>query len=129
MPGKILHFKRQLSGLELASLDGYQVAVATDDKEVMRKLRSEKVDVVVVDSTAESQQTLAIMEKMAKVAPAVKIVLRTDDTTAEWDFRSWVADAIIHSAANLGKFQKTIEHLLGRKRMTSSSGKILRKTR
>jgi DNA-binding response OmpR family regulator len=99
--------------------EGYQVITAGDAREGIRKIKSEELDVVIMDIRMPAMDGLEAIGKILGLKKNIPIILNTAYSTYKEDFMSWAADAYVVKSSDLTQLKKTIRVVLDKKKSPS----------
>jgi len=94
------------------SAEGYRVLLANNGDEALKKVRSEHVDLVVLDIRMEGKDGLETLQELLSEKRHIKVILNTAYSEFKDDFSSWAADAYVVKSSNLDELKKSIRALL-----------------
>lgn len=119
---KILFVDNDLSLLDLYQLElseeGYQVTVAKDGKEALRKFGEESPDVVVMDICMAGKDGIETLAAMLGKKRQVPVILNTAFPQYRENFMTWGAEAYLLKSSDLTELKQKIREILekGKKR-------------
>ncbi len=93
--------------------EGYRVLLAESGDEALKIIRSESVDLVVLDIRMAGKDGLETLRDILSEKRHAKVILNTAYDHFKDDFSSWAADAYVVKSSNLDELKKKIEALLG----------------
>ena len=102
---------QQLYKTELERL-GYAVIVVSDGQDALKTLKSEPVDLVLLDLALPDGIGLTHLQHLVDIKRDVKIVINTAYPSYKLDFHSWAADAFLTKSSDLTELKNTINCLL-----------------
>jgi DNA-binding response OmpR family regulator len=106
---------RQLYKQDL-ELDGHTVLTAKTAEEGLRKVESEKPDLVVLDIRLPGMDGLEAMGRILDGNPGIPVLLNTAYSSYQDSFMSWAADAYVIKSSDTGELRREVEHLLSERR-------------
>lgn len=116
---KVLCVDDDPSFLELYRLqlseEGYQVIVARDGKEALRKFEEESPDLVVMDIYMPVKNGLETLAAMLVKKRRIPIVLNTAYPQYRDDFITWGAEAYLLKSSDLAGLKRKIREILGKR--------------
>ena len=92
--------------------EGYRVLLAKNGDEALEKLRSEQIDLVVLDIRMEGKDGLETLPEILSEKRHIKVILNTAYSEFRADFSSWAADAYVVKSSDLDELKKSIRALL-----------------
>ena len=96
---------------ELAE-SGFVVTATADSNDGINRLKQQHVDVVVVDLNSSCSSAMEYLQKIIAVDRDVKVVLHNEDPETTWDFRFWIADALLSQSPSSKGLKDTIVKVL-----------------
>ena len=111
---------RTLYETELAE-EGHTVILASDGKEALRLLETERPDLVVLDIRMPGLDGLETMGRMLASDNRLPIILNTAYSSYKESFLSWSADAYVVKSSDLTELKTKIREILAA-RATEDSG-------
>ena len=94
--------------LDLADA-GYRVSTAADPREVLRRFRTEPIDLLIADEGGGSEDGQRVVEEVRRIRPAAKVLLMTTRPEAE---RGAGSVTRIRKPFDLEEFRATVGRLL-----------------
>ncbi len=91
---------------------GYKVNSAADGRHALKKLKQEKVDVIVMDLVLPDGMGFDHLQKFLKVTGKARVVINTSHSEYKSDFHSWLADAYLTKSADVSELKNTIKGIL-----------------
>jgi len=103
--------------LELSE-EGYQVIVAKDGKEALRKFEEESPDLVVMDICLPAEDGMETLAAMLGKKRQVPVILNTAFPQYRENFMTWRTDAYLLKSSDLTELKKKIHEIFekGKKR-------------
>lgn len=98
---------------------GYEVVLAEDGKEAIRKVESEKPDLVILDIRMPGMDGLETMGHILGKDNVLPVVLNSAYSSYKENFMSWSADAYVVKSHDTGELLDTVKRVL-ESRKTSS---------
>ncbi len=93
--------------------EGYDVVTVSDDLEALRILKSQNVDLVILDMDLHYETGTDYLQQIVNVKRNVKVVINTySPIKFSMDFSSWAADALMTKSTNLAKLNNKVHDLL-----------------
>ena len=93
--------------------EGYRVLLAKNGDEALKIVRSEPVDLVVLDIRMAGKDGLETLREILSEKRHTNVILNTAYDHFKDDFSSWSADAYVVKSSNLDELKKKIAALLG----------------
>jgi len=93
--------------------EGYNVIAAESGEEALEKLKTKKVDLVVLDIKMQGMDGIQTLREILTKDRNVKVILNSAYSTYKSDFSTWSADAYIIKSSNLDELKIKIKELLG----------------
>lgn len=100
---------------------GYQVDTAADQGEVLRRLRTDPIELVIAAESREVGVDDRMIERMRRVRPGAKVVLMTTDPEADGAHLAGDPVVRVRKPFDLEEFRQVVERLLGDVVETNSS--------
>jgi len=94
---------------------GYEVEVANNGKECIDKVKSGKIDLIVMDIRMPEMDGLEALGKVIAQHKSIPIILNSAYSSYRDDFRSWGADAYIVKSSDLTELKDKIAEVLGKR--------------
>ena len=92
--------------------EGYEIVVAEDGKDVLKKVQEQPLDLVVMDINLPMMDGLDIMGWILSKHRNIPIIINTAYSNYKDNFMSWAADAYIVKSADLSELKNKIKELL-----------------
>jgi DNA-binding response OmpR family regulator len=108
------HNQRALYQEELTE-EGYQVVTASEGREALKVVESEKPDLCVLDINMPVMDGLDTLSQMLEQANKMPVIINTAYASYQDSFTSWSADAYIVKSSDLSELKSTIKRLLAEK--------------
>jgi|GraSoiStandDraft_41_1057321.scaffolds.fasta_scaffold447830_2 DNA-binding response OmpR family regulator len=110
----IVDDEKNLRALYQAELgdEGYEVIMASDGREALRFLESEKPDLVVLDIRMPGPDGLETMGRMLSQDNRLPVILNTAYSSYKESFLSWSADAYVVKSSDLTELKTKIREVL-----------------
>lgn len=90
----------------------YNIIPVCSSRDALQKMKSEKVNLVVLDLNVNNENGLDVIDQMLGYDRNVKIVINSEDLSHKWDFATWSADAYLQKSPDLKELRSTISKLL-----------------
>ena len=98
--------------------EGHQVSIADNCTEAGRILKSEEIDLVVLDIQIKQESGLDMLQSIINSHPGLPVILCSAHSYYKSDYSSWLADAYIVKNSDLSEFKTDIKRLLNRNKPT-----------
>jgi len=95
--------------------EGYEVELARDGAEALRKFDAFRPDLVTLDVKMPGLDGLEVLRRIREKNPTVAVLLLTAFTEFKQDFTSWASDAYIVKSHDTKELKTTVRRLLGGK--------------
>ena len=95
---------------------GYDVTLAANGKEALRKLEKTKLDLVILDIIMPEMDGMEALRRIIKKQGDIPIILNTAYPKYRENFMSWGADAYVIKSADLGELKGKGRELLAESR-------------
>ena len=92
--------------------DGYAVITASDGDEALRKIKSDKPDLVTLDIRMPGMDGIEVLHRIREMDKEIPVIMSTAYGEYRNDFNVWASDAYIVKTANLSELKETIGRLL-----------------
>ena len=99
-------YKQELIG------DGYNVIAVDSGEDALKKIDSDKIDLVVLDIRLGGMSGLETLEGLLTKQRNLKVVINTAYANYKDDFSSWLADAYLIKSSDLSELKSTISRLM-----------------
>jgi DNA-binding NtrC family response regulator len=99
--------------------EGYQILLARNGKEGMKKIQNESPDLVVMDIRMPHMDGLEAIGKIIGFSKDIPVILNTAYSSYKEDFMSWAAEAYVVKSSDLSQLKATIKDLLNKKKSSS----------
>ncbi|HRZ86483.1 MAG TPA: response regulator [bacterium] len=96
--------------------EGYHVILAKDGREAVRKVRDNKIDLVVLDIRMPGADGVETLSNIIAVNKKVPVILNTAYTSYKDNFMTWAAEKYIVKSSDLSELKKSIKEILDRKK-------------
>jgi DNA-binding response OmpR family regulator len=101
--------------------EGYEPILAKNGKEAIRKLKSFKPDLVVLDIVMPVMDGMEALGRIIGQFKDLPIILHSSYPQYKEDFMSWAADAYLTKSSDLTELKETIRDLLKKRREKNGS--------
>ncbi len=103
--------QRELYAVELQE-DGYDVDQASNGKEAVDMVKSNKYDLVILDIRMPEMDGIEALGKILSRDKKIPIIIYTAYSNYKSNFMTWTADAYITKSSNLDELKEKISELL-----------------
>ena len=91
---------------------GYKVVTADDGKEALKKVESEKPDLVIMDINMPGMDGIEALGKILAENNRIPVIFHSAYSSYKDNFMSWAADAYIVKSSDLDELKETIKTIL-----------------
>jgi DNA-binding response OmpR family regulator len=105
-----------LYNYELAE-GGYEVILAANGKEALKRLEKYEVDLVILDIVMPVMDGMETLGRIIREYRDIPIILNTAYSGYKDDFMSWGADAFIVKSSDLRELKAKVKELVGESRI------------
>jgi len=116
MPKRILVAEDEQTLLTLyghvLTAEGYEVLLAADAAEALRKVRDDNPDLVILDIKMPGMDGMEALYKILDIRRDLPVVINTSHPDFEGNYLSWAADAYVRKSSDLSELKETIQRLL-----------------
>lgn len=95
------------------SLEGYNIIMAKDGCEALKKAKEHSPDLVVMDIILPMMDGIELMDRILSERKNVPIIVNTAYGGYRDNFTTWSADAYIIKSSDLSELKNKIKELLG----------------
>jgi len=95
---------------ELAA-EGYKVITAQNGREALEMVKSNPVDLAILDIKLEGESGLDVLRNIMEQKRGLKVILNTAFSSYRNDFRSWSAEDCIVKSSNLDELISKVREL------------------
>jgi CheY-like chemotaxis protein len=95
------------------SLEGYNVIMAKDGQEAVRKVKEQMPDLIVMDINMPKMNGIESMNSILSEHRKIPIIINTAYSSYKDNFMSWSADAYIIKSSDLRELKSKIKELIG----------------
>jgi len=92
--------------------EGYEVVLASDGWEAVKKIEEESPDLVVLDIQMPEMDGLEAMGKILGKYNRLPVIINSAYSSYKSNFMSWAADAYVVKSSNLDELKSTIRDVL-----------------
>jgi CheY-like chemotaxis protein len=97
---------------EILTDEGYDVILAGNGSEAIKKVDQNEPDLVVLDILMPQMDGLEALPQILRKHKKTPVILNTGYTKYKEDFMSWAADAYVLKSSDLRELKEAIQHLL-----------------
>jgi len=108
-----LLYKQELSE------EGYEVILAENGKECLRKLDEENPDLVILDIRMPVMDGIETLGKIINKKKDIPVILNTAYSSYKDDFMTWAAEAYVVKSYDLAELKTKIKEIIDRKKESS----------
>ncbi len=94
------------------SLDGYNIIIARDGLEAIKKVKEQLPDLIIMDITMPKMNGIEAMGKILSEHKKIPVIINTAYTSYKDDFMSWSANAYIVKSSDLKELKDKIKELM-----------------
>lgn len=94
------------------SLEGYNIVIARDGLEAVKKVKEQLPDLIVMDINMPKMNGIEAMGRILSEHREIPIIINTAYSSYKDDFMSWAADAYIIKSSNLKELKDKIKELI-----------------
>jgi DNA-binding response OmpR family regulator len=105
---------RELYKAELSD-EGYQVELAADGREAIRRLEEFRPDLVTLDIKMPGTDGIEVLRRIREKDSAIPVILVSAFEEFKQDFNTWASDAYIVKSHDTTGLKETVRKLLGAK--------------
>ena len=103
--------QRELYAMELME-EGYEVDQASNGKEGVEMVKSNKYDLVIIDIRMPEMDGIEALGKILSRDKKIPIIIYTAYSNYKNNFMTWTADAYITKSSNLNELKEKIHEIL-----------------
>ncbi|MFH1008083.1 MAG: response regulator [Candidatus Latescibacterota bacterium] len=104
--------QEQVLYLEELRNEGYEVILASDGRQALKKMQQGMPDLVILDIWMPGMDGIDALGYMLSEKRTMPVILYSSDPSYKSDFRSWSADAYLVKSSDLSELKQTIRSLL-----------------
>lgn len=97
---------------EVLTDEGYDVMVAKDGKEALKKVEQRPPDLVILDIVMPTMDGLEALPQILRKHRKTRVILNTGYSKYMEDFMTWAADAYVVKSSDLSELKEKIIQLL-----------------
>ena len=94
------------------SLCGYNIIIARDGLEAIKKVKEQLPDLIIMDITMPKMNGIEAMGKILSEHKKIPVIINTAYTSYKDDFMSWSANAYIVKSSDLKELKDKIKELI-----------------
>lgn len=95
------------------SIEGYNVIMAKDGQEAVRKVKEQMPDLIVMDINMPKMNGIESINSILSAHRKIPIIINTAYSSYKDNFMSWSADAYIIKSSDLRELKSKIKELIG----------------
>ena len=92
--------------------EGYQIGLASNGFEAIEKVKSSKIDLVVMDIKMPGMDGIQALNEIKKIRKDLPVILCSAYGEFQQDLTSWISDAYVVKSADMTELKQTIKKLL-----------------
>jgi CheY-like chemotaxis protein len=97
---------------EVLTDEGYDVMVAKDGKEALRKVEQRLPDLVILDIVMPEMDGMEAMTRILRKHRKIPVILNTSYSKYREDFMTWAADAYVMKSSDFTELKEKIKELV-----------------
>ena len=101
--------------------EGYEIVIAEDGKDVLKKVQEQPLDLVVMDINLPMMDGLDIMDWILSKHRNIPTIINTTYSSYKDNFMTWAADAFIVKSSDVTELKNKIKELITNKRQRLQS--------
>lgn len=94
------------------SLEGYNIIIARDGLEAIKKVKEHLPDLIIMDITMPKMNGIEAMGKILSEHKKIPVIINTAYTSYKDDFMSWSANAYVVKSSDLKELKDKIKELI-----------------
>ncbi|OOP55612.1 MAG: two-component system response regulator [Candidatus Brocadia carolinensis] len=94
------------------SLEGYNIIIARDGLEAIKKVKEHVPDLIIMDITMPKMNGIEAMGKILSEHKKIPVIINTAYTSYKDDFMSWSANAYVVKSSDLKELKDKIKELI-----------------
>jgi len=99
--------------VEVLASEGYSVCAVADFEDAYNKLKTDHVDLVILDIELRNENGLRILKRLKTEYPIIPVILNSAFSIYKSDFGSWLADAYVLKSSDMQPLKDKIRELIG----------------
>jgi CheY-like chemotaxis protein len=92
---------------------GYEVILAANGKEALKRLVEGKPDLIILDIIMPEMDGMEVLGRIIREYRDTPIILNTAYSSYRDDFMSWAADAFVVKSADFAELKQKVRQILG----------------
>lgn len=92
--------------------EGYQVSLASNAEEAMKKITEQQPDLITLDIKMPGMDGIEFLRKLKEENRSIPVILCSAYGSYKQDFRVWASDAYVVKSADLRELKQTIKEIL-----------------
>ena len=92
---------------------GYEVLLAANGKEALKRLVEAKPDLIILDIIMPEMDGMEVLGRIIREYRDTPIILNTAYSSYRDDFMSWAADAFVVKSADFAELKQKVRQILG----------------
>ncbi len=97
-------------------IEGYEIEIAEEGKDVLKKVQEQPLDLVVMDINLPMMDGLDIMDWILSKHRNIPTIINTTYSSYKDNFMTWAADAFIVKSSDVTELKNKIKELITNKR-------------
>ena len=92
---------------------GYEVLLAANGKEALKRLVEAKPDLIILDIIMPEMDGMEVLGRIIREYRDIPIILNTAYSSYRDDFMGWAADRFVVKSADLAELKQKVRQILG----------------
>ena len=101
---------------------GYEVILAANGKEALKRLVEAKPDLIILDIIMPEMDGMEVLGRIIREYRDTPIILNTAYSSYRDDFMSWAADAFVVKSADFAELKQKVRQILGEPKLQKHRG-------